>query len=153
IRPYQDPFSPVPVTLGPVFSVADPEATILGRYVHSQAPALAWKQSGGMRSYYGALPLASATLLRAIFRTAGVHLYTEAPAWFLGSDRLLAFHAPAAIDAAVVLKQPRWVLDLYAQEIVARDSTTFDLKLAPGQSALYLLGDRDEVDRYLQDHE
>jgi len=153
IQPCQDPFSPVPVTLGPVFSVADPEATILGRYVHSQAPALAWKQSGGMRSYYGALPLASATLLRAIFRTAGVHLYTEAPAWFLGSDRLLAFHAPAAIDTTVVLKQPRWVLDLYAQEIVARDSTTFDLKLTPGQSALYLLGDRDEIDRYLQDHE
>lgn len=153
IRPYRDPFSPVPITLGPVFSVADPEATILGHYVHNQAPALAWKHSGGMRSYYCALPLASATLLRAVFKTAGVHLYTEAPAWFLGSNRLLAFHAPAAIDTVVALQQPRCVLDLYSQEVVARDSTTFDLKLVPGQSALYFLGDRDEVDRYLQDND
>jgi hypothetical protein len=153
IRPYKDPYSPIPVTIGPVFSVSDPDAKVLGRYAHNGAPALASKQAGGMRSYYCALPLASEPLLRGIFKAAGVHMYTDVPVWFLGSDRLLAFHAPAEVETPVVLKKPTWVLELHSRQIVARGSKTFPLKLAPGESALYLLGDRDDVNRFLQSKE
>lgn len=150
MRPCKDPHTPVPVTIGPVFSVTDPDAEILGRYLHNHSPALVRKKTGGMTSYYCGLPFASEQLLRDIFKKSGVYLYTDASVFFLGSDRLLAFHAPAAVGTEINLKSKQWVLNLYTQEIIARGKERFSMKLSPGESALYFLGTEKEVKSYLE---
>lgn len=63
---------------GPVFTVDDPEAEVLGEIELNgrKYPAFAVKDSGTARMVYCSIPFMSRDLFRNIFRASGVHIYS-----------------------------------------------------------------------------
>lgn len=62
-----------PVT--PIFEVTDLSATVLGNYIHDNAPGCAVLERDGWASVYCGAPLLPAWLLRRVAEGAGVHCY------------------------------------------------------------------------------
>jgi hypothetical protein len=74
---WQFPADRAQFRFAPVFFADDPQAETLGRIRRLGRPGLVRKQVGSVTAWYSAAPAPSAALLREIFRSAGVHLYSE----------------------------------------------------------------------------
>jgi hypothetical protein len=139
--------------IAPNFHLEDPEATILGEIVYHlgrcraglgiktlnlESSRTAWT------SVYSAVPNLPSPVLRGIARFAGVHLYNEEGDVLYATPDLLAVHTVAG--GARTFKLPRQaevVYDLYHDNLLARDASQFQVRLAPASTALYYTGTAD----------
>lgn len=137
-------------SIAPNFHLEDPEATILGEVVYSLGrcragfgvktfnagdPKRCWT------SVYIATPNVPAPVLRGIARYAGVHLYSEEGDVLYATPDLLGVHTVAG--GPRLFKLPRRVevvYDLFAERVLARDATQFEVQLSPASTALYYTG-------------
>jgi hypothetical protein len=137
--------------IGPTFHVEDPAAVALGQVVYALGrckPGFAVKSFGGddtrasWRSVYLATPEVPAPVLRGIARWAGVHLYSEAGDVLYATPELLSVHTVSGGPREFRLpREVEVVYDLYNEKVVARGTTTFNVELPPGSTALYFTGD------------
>jgi hypothetical protein len=130
--------------LAPLFYVDDPEARVLGQVVYSQGncrPGFAVKEFPAWRSVYSAAPNLPASLLRAIARWAGVHIWNDAGDVLYADSSLLGVHSLAG--GRRVFRLPRRapaVTDIFANRTVARGATEFEVVLEPKSTVLYSIG-------------
>lgn len=139
-----------PPEFGPVFTIVDPEATVLARYPDGQG-ALAVKdfrlrqgygeQVRDWRSVYCAVPVMGPELLRGVARFAGVHLYCEQDVVLKADNRLLMLHNGNEREAALTISLPQShrVTDAYTGEVVLWDGTDFEVALPRTETRLYRL--------------
>ncbi len=145
IEPQKQPYAAGKLEIGPIFHVADPDATVLGRYRHNGKPALALKKVHGMTSVYCAVPLVTGELFRDLCKLAGVHVYTDAQVALNANDRVITVHAPAGADTVMTLPKAATVLDLYSGRVIGENVRSFPVKLPPRAAALYFTGTAAEV--------
>lgn len=143
--PYQYHHSAAKLLVGPVFNIDDPDAGVLGRYLHNGKAAVAMKKVGGMTGYYCAVPLLSKTLMEDIFRRSGIHFYADAPIYLQAGSRLLSLHAPADVKTTIHLPRRASILDLYSGRIVGQNTMNFPVELPKGASRLYFIGAESEI--------
>ena len=131
--------------LGPVFHLADSEATILGNVVYSQGrcvPGFGLKVYPDWNSIYIAAPNIPAPVLRGIADFAGVHIYNDQGDVLYATSQLLAIHTTAGGERTIVLPSPVNVIyDLFEGSIISRNTNQFQVILPPASTALFFTGD------------
>jgi len=146
----KNPYTGKPIDVGPVFSVNDPSAEVIGSYRHNGQAALVKKNVNGMQSIYCALPLVTRELFVDLCRQAGLHIYSPDVMVISANSRILAVHAPDGCKTTIKLPKRQTVMELYSQKIIARDCDSFKLELKPRQAALFYLGNDREVKNMLR---
>ena len=94
----------------PLFAVVDPEAESVAYYDRSGDCAAARKGS----QWYFALPKLSATVLKQVFRQAGVHIYCEAGDPVLAGAGLVVINAPSGGERVITLKSGKQIFEKFA---------------------------------------
>jgi len=64
-------------TLSPLFIASDNAVRVYGTFAHSGQPALVKKAANNHTNWYASIPVTDNNSMRAIFKDAGVHLYTD----------------------------------------------------------------------------
>ncbi len=136
--------------LGPIFHLADAEATILGEVVYGLGrcqPGLGLKpyQPPGaaqpFTSIYAATPNLPSAVLRGIARHAGAHIYNGDGDVLYATPDLLSVHTVAGGPRRFDLPRPVEVVhDLFHNRRVAQDTAQFCDELTPESTALYYTG-------------
>ena len=141
----QDLFWGTDSRLGPMFYVDDQEAVVLGEAVFAQGtckPGFGLKKFANWNSVYISVPNIPASVLRAIARAAGVHIYNDQGDVVAGGRELLSVHTIAGGYRQFKLpKRVEVVFDLFERKIIAQDADTFSITLAPVSTAFYYVGD------------
>ncbi|MBN1514266.1 MAG: beta-galactosidase [Phycisphaerae bacterium] len=87
--------------MSPVFTVDDPDATVLGRYAHNGRPGLAVVERDGRRSVYCGAPMLPAWLLRRMAVSAGAHAYAPLGTVVHHRGSLVSVYAPAGGEPVI----------------------------------------------------
>jgi hypothetical protein len=140
----QDLFWNYTAALGPLFSIDDKEAKILGEIVFSQGscvPGLGVKTFPNWTSIYSAMPFLPAPVLRGIARNAGVHLYNEEGDVIYASKDLLCVHTVSGGKRTFNLPQKTALIyDLFEEKKIGENLNRFEVNLRPGSTNLYYTG-------------
>ncbi|MGD0730092.1 MAG: hypothetical protein ABR956_02430 [Terracidiphilus sp.] len=109
----------------PMMAVADPDAEVLGSIDDGQHCGLARKQLGNSTSWYASLPITDAALMRAIFHSAGVHIYDDQPDVLYSGGGILTVHTKGGGPRTLRLLNGNEVrLDLKSRSTVILDNET-----------------------------
>lgn len=151
VYPHQWEHDIEPVRLGPLFYVDDKDAEILGRYAHNSKPAYAAKKMNGGTSVYMAVPYMDASVLRAVCKSAGVHLYTDQDAYLDATHNYLLISATqSGIDRTISLPHRSTVYDVWAHRVLARNADSFRAAIGPLDTGFYFIGSDAEVDGFVK---
>ena len=121
-------------SVGPVFSVEDAEAVVLGRT--GQQASLAVKEFDTWRSVYSMLPLRRELLL-GLCRYAGVHVYSDSFDPFSANKSFLMIHTASAGPKRIVLPGSYNVSDALADRTVAEGTSEIRETLPVGETRIY----------------
>lgn len=150
----QDLFWGTHSSIGPVFHAKDPDARTLGQVVSVMGrckPGFVIKEMKDWTSIWLASPGIPAPVLRGIARHAGVHLYSDAGDVLHASRSLLSVHTVAGGSRTFSLPaQAEVVFDLYHDEVVARQTNSFNATLPAASSAMYYFGDETTLAHWQQ---
>ncbi len=146
----QDLFWNATSSIGPIFHLEDPQATMLGDVVYSlgrcrpgfgvktfeaQDPKAAWS------SVYVATPNVPVPVLRGLARFAGVNLYNEGGDVLYAARELLSVHSVSGGKRTFKLsREVEVVYDLYNKQVIARSVSQFEVELKPASTSLYFTG-------------
>ncbi|MDY0167929.1 MAG: LamG-like jellyroll fold domain-containing protein [Thermoguttaceae bacterium] len=123
-------------TIGPIFKVADPQATILG--ATEFGPALAIREFDAWRSVYCLMP-PDRDLLRGLCEYAGVHVYCTSGDTCTVNAGYLMLHTSTAGEKQIVLPGARTVCDALTGEIIGKNISSFKQTLPENVTRIYEL--------------
>jgi hypothetical protein len=170
IRNYQHPITQglkadtafgTDLRVGPIITVSDPEATVLGLLIFNQGknePGFAVKDfgkgaralgerenfvfaAGDWSSVYSAAPNLPADLLRNIARYAGCHIYNEENDVIYASRHFICLHSAQGGRRTIHLPQKTNVWDVFSGEQISSSITSFQADILSGSTVLYYLGE------------
>ncbi|NQT12970.1 MAG: beta-galactosidase, partial [Planctomycetes bacterium] len=121
-------------SVGPVFSVDDPDAVVLGRT--GQNASLAVKEFDTWRSVYSMLPL-TRELLLGLCRYAGVHVYCETFDTLSANKSFVMLHTASAGPKRIVLPGTHDVTDVLSGRPVAEGVGEIRETLPMGVTKVY----------------
>jgi hypothetical protein len=134
IRQYGEPGAS-----GPVLSIADPEATVLGRESARGAVLLASRGEPGRRQVLSTLPFVPRQILTALLDEAGVQRYTVSPEVIVRADSgLIALHTRDGGRCDLRLPRPATVSDALTGAAVGQGEQ-ISLDLPPTSTTLLRL--------------
>ncbi|MFC1601101.1 beta-galactosidase [Candidatus Sumerlaeota bacterium] len=126
--------------ISPRFYADDSEATVLGMLrAGIDKPGLVVKPQDGWTSIYSGAPILPSSLLRAIARTAGVHIYSDADDVVVANSGFLCLYSPQGGTRTVRLPEPATVTDMLTGQTIAEHATEFPLALAAHTTVLLRL--------------
>lgn len=99
--------------IAPVISCEDGRAEVLGRLVANDRPGLARKRTGRATAIYSSAPRLPASLLRRLFREAGVHLYAEAGVRVWASQSMITVAGQPGEGAALSMPRGEKLYDVF----------------------------------------
>lgn len=129
--------------------MGDLRGDFLGQVVYAQGtcqPGFGLKVFPERSSIYVSVPNIPAPVLREIARFADVHLYGEEGDILYATPNLLGihtisggkrtFHLPEKVDV---------IYDLFADQLVAKNTHMFEVSLRPASTALFYAGEEDLI--------
>ncbi len=134
----------LPFAIAPLFSVDDPEARTLGVYRDTDLPSLAVKTVGQSRAIFCGSPKLPSDLLRNVARAAGVHIYSDSLDTLAANDRFIMLHTATAGEKTIRLQEKADVVDVFENQVLARDVEQVTLQLPAEETRLLFVGDADE---------
>ena len=123
----------------PIFAAAHPDK-VLGRYANG-AVGLAESRTGRARTIFSGSEFVEAPLLKAIARSAGVHLFAEDMDIYEANERFLSLHARNGGVKKVHLPRKTTVIDVFNRKLIARDTDTFTVDAPLHSSWLFYFGE------------
>jgi len=126
-------------TLGPIFHVDDPTATILGTV--DGKPGLAVRDFDTWHSAYSAVPL-DVQLLKGLYAWAGIHIYCETTDVFFANQSFLLLHSSTSGKKRIVLPEARLVRALVPEEATGRRVREFMINMSADDTRIYLLSEQ-----------
>ncbi|HDN18171.1 MAG TPA: hypothetical protein ENF41_03825 [Candidatus Bathyarchaeota archaeon] len=131
--------------VGPIPYVDDEDADILGYIVYSRGmcvPGFAYKNFGDWSSIYIGAPNIPPSLLRSIYRFAGIHIYVDSSDVLYVNRNFLALHAVTGGVKKFHLREKRRIVNAISSEVVA-ESREFQDLFRTGETKLYYIGEQD----------
>jgi len=111
----------------PLFAVEDNKSQTIGQYTGTGDTALAIRHLARATVVYSGLPITQESLLRAIFRLAGAHIYDEEPDVILADNNYVCIHTLSGGDRKIVLRDGKAVsVKLSPRSTVILDAVTGD---------------------------
>jgi hypothetical protein len=129
-------------SVGPVLYGDDAQAIVHGwARLHVRRdpdmPGLLEKKLSGWRSFWSAAPACPAALLRAIARSAGVHVYADTGDQVFVGPGLLAVHAAFDGQRTIRLPSPRTLTDAFTREIITAQAAEVTLTMRRGETRIW----------------
>ncbi len=125
--------------ISPTFHVEDETVDVLGFDTATNRAALCVKKLDGWTSAYSAAPCVAPSVLRALAKRAGVHVYVDEDAVVYANNSLLSVTVVDPGRRTIRLRRPSTIEDGFTGEILATDVSEVDVELAERQSWLLLL--------------
>ncbi|MDO4573874.1 MAG: hypothetical protein Q4D98_01520 [Planctomycetia bacterium] len=99
------------------------------------------KERDGWRSVFSAVPGMSPTLLRQLYREAGVHVYVDSDDVVLSANASwLSLHTREAGDYTLQLPRTcRKITEVTTEQVIAENTDTFTIPLRKFQTAVFLM--------------
>ena len=134
---------PAEDAVAPLFHVADPTVTELGRAWHGDIlttkPAFALKKMPNWTSVYCSVPALPPAVIRNMAREAGVHVYTDNDDFMAANNWLLTVCAASDGPRTIYLPAKTTVVDALNGETVSRDATSFEADMQYGETRVWKL--------------
>jgi len=134
---------PAEDAIAPLFHVADPTVTELGRAWHGDIqttkPAFALKKMPNWTSVYCSVPALPPAVIRNMAREAGVHVYTDNDDFMAANNWLLTICAASDGPRTIYLPSKATVVDALNGETVSRDATSFEADMRYGETRVWKL--------------
>ena len=118
-----------------------PDAVVLGMIEGTDHPGLVATEANGSLTVFSSVPQLPASLLRAVARKAGVHLYIDTEDIVWASRDLLAVSVNAAGQRTVRLPRPCRVVDLWTGQDVAENAAEFTVEVPEKGTSLFRLNE------------
>jgi len=131
------PYYPQKAVYEPIFTVDDPEATVLGVYKDNGLPAFAVKTVNGARSVYLGSAILNTSVLRALCKLQGVHLYLEEDSIIYANQSYIGIHAVKDGTVALKLKRGKRLREVFDGEIYSAENGFLTLNLSLGDTKLF----------------
>ncbi len=112
-------------TVTPAFYVADKSAVTLGKIGETKRTGLAVKRFSDWTSVYTFAPPVSPDVLRSIFRSAGVHIYSDAGDVLYADTSYLAITGETGGKRTIRLPYSSTVTDMLTGKTIVENKTTF----------------------------
>jgi len=116
--------------VGPIFSVDDPEAKIIG--TAGGMPALATKENENCRMVYSLMPL-TVELLQGLCDYAGVHVYSRSSDVFIMNKSYIMLHTSTAGDKTIQLQDKYNIEELFSGKKMGQPASQIIEKNLPAQ--------------------
>jgi len=128
-------------TLGPLFSVDDPEATVLGTFRHGDETlnTFAHKACKGYKSYFCSTAFVTRQEFRKLFADCKVHIYSDDNDSVIYANRsFVAFHTLKGGRQALKLPHPATVQRLLPDTLgLGRGLSEIDFQAPPNSTTLF----------------
>ena len=139
------------VRVKPLFSVADKDASVLGKYEDGSA-GLASKKIGNTLSYFSGPWLLELPFLSKVLKKSGVHIYSDSGDPLEANDSLVVFHARTPGKKKIRLPRKTNILDVYEKRIVAENTDMFEFDSDIHETRVFYYGDdAQELQKKLQE--
>jgi len=125
--------------ISPTFHVEDHQAEVLGFDAATERPALCVKEMDGWTSCYSAAPCVAPSVLRALAKRAGVHVYIDEDAVVYANGSLVSVTVVDPGRRTIRLPRPATVEDGFTGQMLARQASEVDVEFAERESKLLLL--------------
>jgi len=123
----------------PVVWADDVDAEVLGTLAGSERPGLVAKEMDGWTSVFSAAPIVPAAVLRSIAADAGAHIYVDSDDTVYANRSLLSLTVNEGGPREVRLPRPATVIDLFTEDVVVEQGTSFTVDMAEKSTALWRL--------------
>jgi len=123
------------------FACADRKATVYGRFVDCDEPAIARK---GKVVFFGGSQL-QPEFIAQVAREAGVHLWCAPGDALSAGSGIVSLHSARSGKKHIALPQASDVVDVFTKEVVARNTTSLDIEIPALTTRTFLLGDSEEI--------
>lgn len=131
--------------VNPAAKVVDANATVLGHIKGTDYAGLAYKEvatedGGSYTSVFSTFGHVPAMVLRNIMKKVGVHVYDESYSDVVfSSSGYLCIDSPYGGQRTITLPKAYDVYDVYNQELIGKEVTSFDVTFLPKNTYLYRL--------------
>jgi hypothetical protein len=119
-----------------LISVEDSDAEALGVLPGTDEVVFAIKKLDGWTSIYSIIPAMPPDLVRAIEKSAGVHIYSAANDAFYANKSYIVIHAAEAGNRSIHLPYPCDIYNAITEEKWYQNVTDFDLSLMFGETQI-----------------
>ncbi len=126
--------------LSPVIGITDSAATPLAYHTGTTKVAMAVKDMGDWTSVYSAIPNLPQSLFRNMLRQVGGHIYTDSPSDVIyANGDYVALHSIFAGERTVYLPEKATVYDVFRDQVIAADCSSFTVNLSGKETRLFRL--------------
>ncbi len=129
---------------GPLFSINDTSAEILGVVQENGKPGFAMKKRGNVTHFYSVAPGLGNDILRNIASYAGVHVYSMTNDYVAPGKHFLVLHTAFDGEHTIRLPKASDVYEIYDEKLIAENATEFTMSLKKGVTRLFFIGNRQE---------
>ena len=127
-----------PSLCSPLFFVNDTSATVLGEFVTNKKAAYAVKEFDSWNSVYIGAKIMNPSILRAIAKGAGVHVYLDTDDAVYANKLFLTIHSSVEENKRISLpRKCEKVIDVYTDEIVAANCNFFEIQMKNGETRMF----------------
>ncbi|MBI4976033.1 MAG: beta-galactosidase [Spirochaetes bacterium] len=127
--------------INPIFSVHDPDATILGTWDDNNEPAFALKQFPEWTSIYFGSVYLSYQVIRTIAKAANIHCYSDGDDVVFANRNMIMVHSFFSGEKKIALPRSADVYDWFSKSVVARGTREFTVHLDSKETGVYYYGD------------
>jgi hypothetical protein len=135
-KPLPKPFG-MEGTICRLFSVRDEQAEALGKLTGSDDVAMARKHMGHWISVYILTPVGTPEVVRALARSAGVHVFNSSNDTFYANKSYITINGGIAGDKTLELPFAADVYDAVTEEPMYKNVSRFDTSLMLGETQVF----------------
>ena len=123
--------------LYPLFYAEDDKATHLAYFANSGYPAVSLKQSDGFTSIFYGAKLIDRSVLRAIARFAGAHIYSDSEDVLFVGKNYITHHAASSGKKTISLPCFATVTEVYEGKVYAENEKEFSFESYFGETKMF----------------
>lgn len=123
--------------LYPLFHSVDPEAKNLAYFANVPFPAISLKECEGYTSIFYGAKLIDRSVLRAIARFAGAHIYSDSEDVLFVGKNYITHHSARSGEKRIFLPKPCRVTEVYENKIYAENAKEFAFEAYFGETKMF----------------
>jgi hypothetical protein len=135
-QPPQKPFG-MEQKVCELFAVQDPDARPLGTLPGTDRVTLAWKEVNGSRALYSITSVLTPAVVRALARSAGVHIFATGDDTLYANRSYLAINGGSAGNKLIRLPGASDVYDALSERLLYKGVSEFEASLMYGETQLF----------------
>ena len=124
----------------PLFTTADPNAVVLGRFCNTGLPALTIKEDGGFISVFCGAKILRADLIQSLAEYAGCHIWSRDTDDILyANDHFVVLHAASTGEKTLYFPREADAFEVYEKRFYGRNTREIRFPMGFGETKMFSL--------------